>query len=111
MLGTGGAPSKMTDFVATVALNASDGTIGLVGAVYTVSERRGQGYARCSMLLLMNDALKRHNLKTIILFTGEHNFAAQDFYESLGFTPIGHFGLLFGKWEDCFEKIHCSFAI
>jgi hypothetical protein len=61
MLGIGGAPSKMTNFVATGALDASYGTIGLVGGVYTVPERRRQSYARCSMLLLMNDALKRQN--------------------------------------------------
>jgi predicted GNAT family acetyltransferase len=86
--------------VATAALNAIYGTIGQVGGVYTVPEKRRRGLARSAMLLLLNDSKNRHHLKKIILFTGEQNFAATKLYESLGFTAIGHFGLLFGKWKD-----------
>lgn len=84
---------------ATVALNATHGSLGQVGGVFTSPEKRRSGLARRAMQLLMNESMKRHHLDKLILFTGEHNIAARELYLGLGFTNIGHFGLLFGSWE------------
>jgi hypothetical protein len=51
--------------VATAALNAIYGTIGQVGGVYTVPEKRRRGLARSAMLLLLNDSKNRHHLRRL----------------------------------------------
>jgi predicted GNAT family acetyltransferase len=83
--------------VAIAGLNATFESVGQVGGVYTVPEKRRKGLARAVMLALSEDAKTRLGMKKLILFTGEHNTAARRLYESLGFTQIGHFGLLFGS--------------
>jgi len=78
------------------SLNAAYATTGQVGGVYTTPEHRGRGLAASVIRTLMRDAVERHGLRTLILFTGETNAPARRVYEGVGFVPVGHFGLLFG---------------
>lgn len=64
-----------------------------VGGVYTVPPSRNRGGARCVVrgsLLLARD----EGIRTAQLFTGVGNIAAQRAYESLGFTPVGDYGIV-----------------
>ncbi len=83
--------------VAIAGLNATFDSLGQVGGVFTVPERRRRGLGRAVMLALLEDASLHLGLKKLILFTGEHNEAARRLYESIGFSKIGYFGLLFGS--------------
>jgi predicted GNAT family acetyltransferase len=84
------------ELVATVALNATYGSVGQVGGVYTRPADRKKGIARAAMQLLMHDAKAHHRFTKLILFTGEDNSGARRLYESLGFDVAGAFGLLLG---------------
>ena len=75
-------------------LNAVYEQLGQVGGVYTVPEHRRRGLSRATMNALLTDSVKVHGLKRLILFTGEHNHAAQHLYDTLGFSRIGDFALL-----------------
>lgn len=83
--------------VTVAGLNAVYGSMGQVGGVFTAPECRRRGLARAVMMLLLQDSARRHRLRTMILFTGDRNNAARALYESLGFTQMGYFGLLFGS--------------
>lgn len=83
--------------IGTASLNASYERMGQIGGVYTRPGYRGRGLAAITMQKLMRDAFDRHRLDRLILFTGESNSAARRLYRSLGFEPIGSFGLLFGQ--------------
>jgi RimJ/RimL family protein N-acetyltransferase len=83
--------------VATVGLNATYGSLGPVGGVYTPPEGRKQGLARAAMSLLIEECRDHHGFEKLILFTGEDNQGARRLYESLGFEPAGAFGLLLGS--------------
>jgi predicted GNAT family acetyltransferase len=87
---------ESNQLVSTAALNAVYKDIGQVGGVYTMRGKRRRGLARSVMYTLINDAIDRHRLKRLVLFTGEKNLAAQTLYESMGFARLGHFALLFG---------------
>ena len=45
---------------------------------------------------LVADAVVRHGLQKLVLFTGEKNLAARRLYESIGFSRIDY-ALLFGS--------------
>jgi RimJ/RimL family protein N-acetyltransferase len=83
--------------LATIAgLNATYGSIGQVGGVYTRPAERKKGLARAAMRLLMQDSRDYHRFERLILFTGEDNHGARRLYESLGFEAVGAYGLLLG---------------
>ena len=82
--------------VAIVALNATYGSLGQVGGVYTEPADRGRGLARAAMRCLMEDSRDHHRFDQLILFTGEENRGARRLYESLGFEVAGAYGLLLG---------------
>ena len=81
--------------VSIAALNAIYGSVGQVGGVYTRPRSRQQGHGRGVMDFLATDCAKRHGIDRLILFTPETNAAARRLYESMGFSPGGHFGLFF----------------
>lgn len=78
-------------------LNARAFDLGQVGGVYTLPEYRKQGFSTAVMRQLMHDASRIHQIRKLIIFTGEANFSARKVYESLGVSPFGHYALLFGK--------------
>jgi predicted GNAT family acetyltransferase len=81
---------------AIVALNATYGSLGQVGGVYTRPADRKKGLARAAMRLLMQDSRDYHRFERLILFTGEENHGARRLYETLGFEAVGAYGLLLG---------------
>ena len=81
--------------VSIAALNAVYGSVGQVGGVYTRPRSRQQGHGRDVMDFLATDCANRHGIDRLILFTPETNAAARRLYESMGFSPAGHFGLFF----------------
>jgi predicted GNAT family acetyltransferase len=83
--------------VAIAGLNASYGSVGQVGGVYTEPGYRQQGLSRATMEALISDCAKVHRFARLILFTGEGNAGARRLYESLGFKEQGAFGLLLGE--------------
>jgi len=62
-----------------------------VGAVYTPPDLRGRGYARRAVALHLAEA-RENGVKLAILFAASP--AASRAYESIGFTQVGHFGML-----------------
>jgi RimJ/RimL family protein N-acetyltransferase len=91
-----GAFDDCYELVSIAALNATYGSMGQVGGVYTRPADRRKGLSRAVMQLLSEDCRKRLGFKKLILFTGEDNAAARRLYESAGFEPAGAFGLLLG---------------
>ena len=82
---------------AIAGLNATYGSVGQVGGVYTGPKDRRKGLARAAMSRLIEDCTEHHRFARLILFTGEDNHAARRLYESLGFEARGAFGLLLGE--------------
>jgi ribosomal protein S18 acetylase RimI-like enzyme len=91
-----GAFDDCYDLVSIAALNATYGSMGQVGGVYTRPADRKKGLAKAVMRLLIEDCRKRLGFGKLVLFTGEDNTAARKLYESLGFQVAGAFGLLLG---------------
>ena len=91
-----GAFDDRHDLVSIAALNATYGSMGQVGGVYTRPADRRKGLAKAVMRLLIEDCRKRLGFEKLVLFTGEDNTAARKLYESLGFQVAGAFGLLLG---------------
>jgi uncharacterized protein len=64
-----------------------------VGGVFTLPQYRGRGYARSivagSLLLAAERGATRG-----LLFTADDNVPAQRAYESLGFKPVGEYGII-----------------
>ena len=85
------------ELVSIAALNATYGSLGQVGGVYTRPDRRKRGLARAVMRLLIEDSRRRLGFRKLVLFTGEENFGARTLYESVGFEAAGAFGLLLGE--------------
>ena len=81
--------------VSIAGLNAVYGSVGQVGGVYTRPRSRQQGHGRDVMDFLATDCANRHGIDRLILFAPETNAAARRLYESMGFSPAGHFGLFF----------------
>jgi uncharacterized protein len=91
-----GAFDDCHELVSIAALNATYGSLGQVGGVYTRSAERRRGLSRAVMQLLIEDCRHRLHFEKLVLFTGEDNSPARQLYESLGFEPAGAFGLLLG---------------
>ena len=91
-----GAFADSRELVSVASLNATYGSLGQVGGVYTPPERRQQGFSQAVMQLLVEDCRVRLGFEKLVLFTGEDNAAARKLYESLGFEAAGAFGLLLG---------------
>jgi RimJ/RimL family protein N-acetyltransferase len=81
------------------AFTAHVNNTGLIGGVYTISDKRKLGLAKDLIYQLLLDGRMNKHLEKIILFTGEDNVAAIKLYESLGFKRIGSFALLFGEYD------------
>jgi len=91
-----GAFDDCYELVSIAALNATYGSLGQVGGVYTRPAERRKGLSRAVMQLLVDDCRTRLGFEKLVLFTGEDNAPARKLYESLGFEPVGAFGLLLG---------------
>jgi predicted GNAT family acetyltransferase len=85
------------DLTSIAALNATYGTLGQVGGVYTRPKDRKKGHALAVMRQLIHESRVRLDFDKLILFTGEDNRSARRLYESLGFEAAGAFGLLLGE--------------
>lgn len=83
--------------VSIAGFNALSGSTAQVGGVFTVPDRRRRGWSRAVMERLIRDAAVRHGVDLLILFTGEGDVGPRALYESLGFAPVGYFGLFFGE--------------
>jgi predicted GNAT family acetyltransferase len=79
--------------VACSSFNTAIAEAVQIGGVYTPPSLRRRGYARAVVASSLLDA-RAEGVGTAILFTGEHNVAAQKAYEALGFRHIGHYRLL-----------------
>ena len=79
--------------VATAAINAAIPEMVQVGAVYTAPEYRNRGYGRAVVAGLLLEARAR-GVQSAVLFTGTAMHAARRAYESIGFRPIGEYGLV-----------------
>ncbi|MBS0650914.1 MAG: GNAT family N-acetyltransferase [Verrucomicrobia bacterium] len=84
------------ELVSIADLNAKAMDLGQVGGVFTVPRHRKKGLSSAVMRQLMHDAKHLHNLRKLIIFTGEDNVSARKVYESLGVAAIGNYALLFG---------------
>ncbi len=91
-----GAFDEGYELVSIAALNATYGSLGQVGGVYTCPSARKTGLATAVMRRLIEDSRTRLGFDKLILFTGEENVAARALYESVGFEVAGEFGLLLG---------------
>ena len=83
--------------VAMADLNAKAMDLGQVGGVYTIPTHRKKGFAQSVMRKLVSDARNVHQIRKLIIFTGETNHPARRLYESLGVHPLGHYALMFGN--------------
>jgi len=83
--------------VAMADLNAKAMDLGQVGGVYTVPSFRKKGFARSVMRQLIIDAKNIHQIRKLIIFTGENNHPARKLYESLEAHSVGYYGLMFGN--------------
>jgi predicted GNAT family acetyltransferase len=85
------------ELVSIADLNAKAIDLGQVGGVFTVPQHRKKGFSSAVIRQLMHDAKHLHNLRKLIIFTGEDNISARRVYESLGVAAIGNYALLFGN--------------
>lgn len=83
--------------VAMAEFNAKAMDLGQVGGVYTTPTQRKKGFAQSVMRQLITDARKVHQIRKLIIFTGENNHPARRLYESLGVHPVGYYALMFGN--------------
>ena len=72
-----GAFADSRELVSVASLNATYGSLGQVGGVYTPPERRQQGFSQAVMQLLVEDCRVRLGFEKLVLFTGEDNAAAR----------------------------------
>jgi uncharacterized protein len=91
-----GAFDDNYELVSIAALNATYGSLGQVGGVYTRPADRRKGLSYAVMQMLITDCRHRLGFEKLVLFTGEDNASARRLYESLGFEAAGAFGLLLG---------------
>jgi uncharacterized protein len=87
MLFDGGRP------VSYSAFNARLPDTVQVGGVWTPRELRGRGYARAVVAASLLEA-RQAGASRSLLFTDEENRSAIAAYESLGFRPVGDYGLV-----------------
>lgn len=87
----------MDRLVSIADLNAKASDLGQLGGVYTDPIFRKKGYSKAVIHKLLSDIKEIHNIRKLIIFTGENNLSAQKLYQSIGVKQVGHFALLFGK--------------
>jgi predicted GNAT family acetyltransferase len=92
-----GAFDEDYELVSIASLNATYGSLGQVGGVYTRPASRRKGFSRKVLQLLIEDSCQRLGFGKLVLFTGESNTSARRLYESMGFEAAGAFGLLLGE--------------
>jgi ribosomal protein S18 acetylase RimI-like enzyme len=92
-----GAFNDCYELTSIAALNATYGSMGQLGGVYTRPQDRRKGHGRAVLGQLIADSRTRLHFDRLILFTGEDNRGARALYERLGFEPAGAFGLLLGE--------------
>jgi predicted GNAT family acetyltransferase len=78
--------------VASSTFNARLADTVQIGGVWTPPALRGRGYARAVVGGSLQ-AARATGTSRAVLFTPEHNLAAQRAYESLGFRPIGDYAI------------------
>lgn len=83
--------------VSIADLNAKASDMGQLGGVYTDPNFRKKGYSKAVIHKLLSDIKKIHNIRKLVIFTGENNLPAQKLYESIGVNQVGYFALLFGN--------------
>ena len=83
----GGTPMSFSGF------NARLPDVVQLGGVFTPPALRSRGWARAAVASQLA-AVVGEGVSRAILFTGEHNVAAQRAYEAIGFRRIGDYGLL-----------------
>ena len=82
--------------VAIAGLNAEYARLGQVGGVYSRPEERRKGYAPCRHASTDGGLSNRHRFERLCMFTVDDNSPPRRLYESLGFQPVGTFGLFLG---------------
>lgn len=82
--------------VAIADLNAHFSDLGQLGGVFTIPEFRKRGLSTRLIRHLIYDLKSFHQIRKLIIFTGEKNLAARRVYESLGINRYGYYALLFG---------------
>jgi len=92
-----GAFDDLGELTSIAALNATYGSLGQVGGVYTRPQDRRKRLSHAVLRQLIADSRTRLKFDKLILFTGEDNVAARALYEALGFEAHGAFGLLLGE--------------
>jgi predicted GNAT family acetyltransferase len=91
-----GAIDDRGELTSIASLNATYGSLGQVGGVYTRPADRRKGLSHAVMQRLIADCRQRLGFEKLVLFTGEDNMSARRLYESLAFEEAGAFGLLLG---------------
>ena len=83
-----GVPSSCAVF------NARLPDVVQVGGVFTPRDRRRRGAARAVVAGMLRAARDEEGVGRAILFTEEHNVAAQTAYRAIGFRDVGWYGLV-----------------
>jgi RimJ/RimL family protein N-acetyltransferase len=92
-----GAFDASRAMISIASLNATYGSVGQIGGVFTRPGDRQKGASRAVLQQLIRDCTDLLEFERLILFTGIENPGARRLYESLHFTMAGRFGLLMGR--------------
>lgn len=84
------------ELVASTAFNSALPDIVQIGGVFTPTDKRSRGYAKCAVAASLIEA-RDNGVERAVLFTGEDNVPAIRAYEALGFEKVGDYGLIFTK--------------
>ncbi len=86
-----------TGWQATAVLSVLVGPYAQLGGVFTRKAHRRCGLGRAAVVSAL-DAARRRGVASVVLFTEHRNRPAMGLYESLGFRPLGLYGLF---WLRC----------
>lgn len=81
-----------TGWQATAVLSVLVGPYAQLGGVFTRKAHRRCGLGRAAVVSAL-DAARRRGAESVVLFTEHRNRPAMGLYESLGFRPLGLYGL------------------
>lgn len=81
-----------TGWQATAVLSVLVGQYAQLGGVFTRKAHRRCGLGRAAVVSAL-DAARRRGVESVVLFTEHRNRPAMGLYESLGFRPLGLYGL------------------
>lgn len=79
--------------VSMCTYNAQVGEMVQISGVWTASGLRGRGYARMVVAGAFQQG-KREGIKKAIFYTEPENVTARRAHEDIGFTRIGHYGVV-----------------